>query len=239
MQSELSHPVRKKTVRSALFCIHVAAVVVAAGIALAAQVAAAQWSTVDGNPGNTRYSSLAQINAQNVTKLGAAWMSEKVGPAPSTRAMPVIDGDLMFFTAPPYVVAVNIDTGKIAWRYRTTSGEGGGIMGPPGSPAREGVAVGGGLVYVGLTECQSDRAPRRHRRAGLEDIHRRSGARAVRRHLGCAALRGWIGVGRLECGLRLSRSDCCGRREDGARGLAFFCRAVAGTTGVRDVAEEQ
>ena len=142
MQSQLKHPAGRNRSPARIFASVVAAVVVAAGVALAAQVAAAQWSTVDGNPGNTRYSSLAQINAQNVTKLGAAWMSEKVGPAPSTRAMPVIDGDLMFFTAPPYVVAVNIDTGKIAWRYRTTSGEGGGIMGPPGSPAREGVAVG-------------------------------------------------------------------------------------------------
>jgi PQQ-dependent dehydrogenase (methanol/ethanol family) len=153
MLSELSHSSGRKRSAAHFFASTVAALIVAAGIALAGQVAAAQWSTVDGNTGNTRYSSLAQINAQNVTKLGAAWMSEKVGPAPSTRAMPVIDGDLMFFTAPPYVVAVNIDTGKIAWRYRTASGPAGGIMGPPGSPAREGVAVGGGLVYVGLTNA--------------------------------------------------------------------------------------
>ena len=41
-------------------------------------LAADQWSTVGGDSGNTRYSSLSQINAQNVTKLGAAWVSEKI-----------------------------------------------------------------------------------------------------------------------------------------------------------------
>lgn len=128
-------------------------VAAAAGVAFAAQVDDTQWSTVDGNMDNTRYSSLAQINSQNIAKLGAAWTSDKVGPGPSSRSMPVINGDLMFLTAPPYVVAVNIDTGKIAWRYRTASGPVGGIMGPPGSPDREGVAVGDGLVYVGLTNA--------------------------------------------------------------------------------------
>jgi PQQ-dependent dehydrogenase (methanol/ethanol family) len=112
-----------------------------------------QWSTVGGDSGNTRYSSLSQINVQNVTKLGAAWMSEKISPPPSSRGVPVIDHGLMFLTSAPFVYAVNISTGKIAWRYRTAAGEAGGIMGPPGSPGREGVAVGDGLVYVGLTNA--------------------------------------------------------------------------------------
>src|SRR5208282_2734188 len=117
-------------------------VVLAAGIAFAAQLGMGQWSTVGGDSGNTRYSPLAQINAQNVTKLGAVWVSEKVGPAPTSRAMSVIDNGLMFLTAPPYVYAVNLATGKIAWRYNAL---------PDGTPAREGVAVGEGLVFVGLS----------------------------------------------------------------------------------------
>lgn len=103
-----------------------------------------QWSTVGGDSGNTRYSSLAQINSQNVTKLGAAWVSEKLESAPTYRVMPVVDGGLMFFTAPPFVYAVNINTGQIAWRYRPT---------PASSPAREGVAVSEGLVFVGLSDA--------------------------------------------------------------------------------------
>ena len=120
-------------------------------LAAAPLFAASQWSTVGGDSGNTRYSSLTQINAQNVTKLGAAWMSEKITPPPSSRGVPVVDKDLMFLTAPPFVYAVNIGTGQIAWKYRAAPGEGG-LFGPPGSPAREGVAVGEGLVFVGLSD---------------------------------------------------------------------------------------
>src|SRR5208282_1723345 len=120
-------------------------------ISIAAPIfAASDWSTVGGDSGNTRYSSLAQINAQNVTKLGAAWVSDKIAPPPSSRVVPVIDNGLMILTAPPFVYAVNISTGQIAWKYRSAPGEGG-LFGPPGSPAREGVAVGEGLVFVGLS----------------------------------------------------------------------------------------
>ncbi len=126
-------------------------VVLVAATALAAKPGADQWSTVGGDSGNSRYSSLTQINSQNLTKLGAAWVSEKIEPPPSARAMPVIHDGLMFLTAPPYVYAVNIDSGQIAWRYRLGPDT---APGAPvaGSPAREGVAVGEGLVFVGLSD---------------------------------------------------------------------------------------
>lgn len=141
MQYEITHQARGKQAAARVFW---SVITLAAGVAFAAQLGRAQWSAVGGDSGNTRYSSLAQINSKNVTRLGAAWVSEKVGSAPTSRAMPVIDNGTMFLTAPPFVYAVNIDTGKIAWRYSAS---------PSGSPAREGVAVGGGLVYVGLSDA--------------------------------------------------------------------------------------
>jgi quinohemoprotein ethanol dehydrogenase len=116
--------------------------VVAASIALAAQPGRAQWSAVNGDHGNTRYSSLTQINSHTISKLGAAWVSEKFVPAPTGRATSVVDHGLLFLTAPPYVYAINVSTGKVAWRYHVP---------PGGEPARGGVAVGDGLVYVGLS----------------------------------------------------------------------------------------
>jgi hypothetical protein len=75
-------------------CMFASTVWLAAGIAFTAQLSAARWSAVGGDLGNARYSSLGEINSQNITKLGAAWVSEKVGPAPTSRAMPVIDPTL-------------------------------------------------------------------------------------------------------------------------------------------------
>jgi PQQ-dependent dehydrogenase (methanol/ethanol family) len=144
MQLELRRRAGAKRSAARILAFAVGMVIVAAvGITVAADSGVSEWSTVDGNADNTRYSSLAQINTENITKLGAAWVSDKVGPAPSSRAMPVIDNGLMFFTAPPYVCAVNISTGKVVWRYSAL----------PGMPAREGIAVGGGLVFVGLSNA--------------------------------------------------------------------------------------
>lgn len=120
-----------------------AAATVAAGIALAAQLCAGGWSTVDGNVSNTRFSPLTQINSQNVSQLGAAWVSDKISPPPSSRASAVVDDGLMFVTAPPNVYALDINTGHIAWHYRA----------PAGTPARGGVAVGEGMVFVGMSNA--------------------------------------------------------------------------------------
>jgi len=126
-----------------IFACAVTVVAIAVGATLAADSRASDWPAVGGDIGNTRYSPLAQINAQNVTKLGAAWVSDKVGPAPSSRAVPVIDNGMIFFTAPPNICAVNLSTGKVVWRYNAL----------PGSPDREGVAVAEGLVFVGLSNA--------------------------------------------------------------------------------------
>ncbi|HKV04890.1 MAG TPA: PQQ-binding-like beta-propeller repeat protein [Candidatus Acidoferrales bacterium] len=120
-------------------------------IVAAPLAAASQWSTVGGSSGNARYSSLSQINSQTVARLGASWVSEKIAPPPTARAMPVIDDGLMFFTAPPFVYAIDVSTGHVAWRYRLGPDT---APGTPvaGSPAREGVAVGEGLIFAGLSD---------------------------------------------------------------------------------------
>src|SRR5262245_12481738 len=115
-----------------------------------------EWPTVTGAGGNMRYSPLNQITAQTVSRLGAAWTSEKLeAPVPS-RAMTVVKDGLMFFTAPPFVYALDAKTGKTAWRYgvRNAPGAGRGGGAPASSPAREGVAVADGLVFVGMSDAR-------------------------------------------------------------------------------------
>ncbi len=113
-------------------------VALAACIALSAQAGQAQWATVNG-VNNQRYSPLTDINTQNIGKLGAAWVTPGIEPMPSVRATPVVADGLMFITAPPYVYAVDVSSHKIAWRYKAD-----------GPTAHGGVAVGDGLVFVGI-----------------------------------------------------------------------------------------
>lgn len=109
----------------------------AAAIGSAPQPARADWPAVNGAD-NQRYSPLKQINAANVAKLGAASVIEGIAPATSSRTAPVVDGGMMFVTSVRYIYAVDLATGKIAWK----SDVGGG-------PSRGGLAVGGGMVFVG------------------------------------------------------------------------------------------
>jgi quinohemoprotein ethanol dehydrogenase len=99
------------------------------------------WPTVGGDPGNTRYSVLSQINVSNVKKLGGAWLKEFRTP---TRTPPVIAGDFLYTADGTTVYALNPQTGATLWEYT-----------PQGStPARGGVAIGEGYVFCGLNESR-------------------------------------------------------------------------------------
>jgi glucose dehydrogenase len=101
--------------------------------------ASKQWPAVSGDWGTTRHSTLNQITAQNITKLGGAWTSQKFDAPAGARTMPIVHDGLMFLTAPPSVYALNAKTGERVWRFQA------GLQSGMGAPAREGVAVGDGL----------------------------------------------------------------------------------------------
>ena len=123
------------------------------------QPAAKEWATVNGDLGNTRYSTLTQINPQTVGKLAGAWTSAPFDAMGAGRAMPVVRDGLLFITAGARVNAYNAKTGATVWSHATDM--------PPataslneynrsvrGVPNREGVAVGEGLVFAGLTNSR-------------------------------------------------------------------------------------
>jgi len=115
----------------------------------------ADWPTVNGDFGNTRYSTLQQITTQNVARLGATWKSPKFDTSASTRAMPIVSNGRMYLTVPPFVYALNAKTGETIWRFQGGGGRGrGGAPAGLGSPAREGVALADGLVFVGLSDAR-------------------------------------------------------------------------------------
>jgi PQQ-dependent dehydrogenase (methanol/ethanol family) len=96
-----------------------------------------EWPAVGGDLGNTRYSSLDQINTENIAKLGIAW-SVKMNSA-DTISTPVVRDGYVFLTAGSMVYALDPESGQTRWKFQ-----------PAARPARGGVSVGGGRVYVGL-----------------------------------------------------------------------------------------
>ena len=114
------------------------ALVMAAAIGAAPQAAQAGWPAVNGVD-NQRYSPLKQIDTKTVAKLGAAQIIDGIAPSTAPRSVPVVDGDLMLVPSVRYVYGVDLASGKVAWKAD-----------PGASPSRGGLAVGGGMVFIGV-----------------------------------------------------------------------------------------
>jgi alcohol dehydrogenase (cytochrome c) len=121
---------------------------------------ATDWALIGGDWSNARYSRLTQISPANVKQLGGAWM-RKFDNSASTRATPVVKDGLMFISAGAMVYALNPKTGEPVWTWRSdqanarnlaqTSGLVDALNSGNRFPAPAGVAVGEGMVFVGLT----------------------------------------------------------------------------------------
>src|SRR5437667_9295561 len=77
------------------------------------------WPVYGGDPGNTRYSTLTQINPGNVKNLRVAWVLQ-LGSLRSQESTTLVIGDTLFVTSshgPKNVFAVDAKTGVVKWRY--------------------------------------------------------------------------------------------------------------------------
>jgi alcohol dehydrogenase (cytochrome c) len=77
------------------------------------------WLTYSGSYSGQRFARSSQINRENVAALRVAWVRpiEDVG-ADSVQSTPLVNGDIMFFTAPPQrVLAVSARSGALLWQY--------------------------------------------------------------------------------------------------------------------------
>ena len=88
------------------------------------------WPAYGGDPGGTRYSSLAQITPKNVSELKVAWtfrtgelgQGVKDWRRSAFEATPILyDGTLYLTTSSTDIVAVNAATGELRWRHDTQS----------------------------------------------------------------------------------------------------------------------
>ena len=101
----------------------------AAGLAAAQSGApGGEWRTYGGDLGNTRYSGLDQITAENFSDLEIAWRfkTDFLGPRPEFRfeSTPLMANGVLYSTAGSRrtVVALDAATGELLWVYRLDEG---------------------------------------------------------------------------------------------------------------------
>src|SRR6516165_2860928 len=86
---------------------------------LKAASAPGQWAVAGHDYGNTRYSPLKQINAENASKLSLAY-SFSLGSLRSNEASPIVIGNTLYVSSswgPKYVYALDAATGVRKWTY--------------------------------------------------------------------------------------------------------------------------
>jgi quinoprotein glucose dehydrogenase len=83
------------------------------------------WPSYGGGPENTHYSSLAQINRDNVSRLQVAWSFDTGDSYPESEmeCNPIIVGGTLYATSPKNnLVALDAATGKLLWRFDPNAG---------------------------------------------------------------------------------------------------------------------
>ena len=85
------------------------------------------WPVTGGEPGNSRYSALDQINRRNVARLRVAWTyhTGDLGPDQQgqIQATPIVVDGVLYTTTPALaVIALRADRGTLLWRFDPFAG---------------------------------------------------------------------------------------------------------------------
>ena len=75
------------------------------------------WAVYNGTSASDHYSTLSQINRQNVSKLQVAWTYDTGEPGGLESNPLIIDGVLYSYTPSQHVVALDAATGKLLWKF--------------------------------------------------------------------------------------------------------------------------
>ena len=136
----------------------VAAIVVAAGFALAVRSTAQKksgtdWPGYGGGPAQVRYSSLKQIDRASVARLALAWTYDPGEPGAMQTQPIVVDGVLYALTPTHKAFALNAATGEKLWTFDPgirSSGANRGVMywAAPGGKEKRVFASAGSYIYA-------------------------------------------------------------------------------------------
>jgi alcohol dehydrogenase (cytochrome c) len=110
-----------------------------------------QWLTYSGSLDGRRYTPLAEITPENVSRLQVRWIHQFDTTEPGSESTPIVVGGVIFTTepTPSNVVALDARSGYLRWRYRRSL--------PDKLPAccgrvNRGLAVLGNRLFLGSLE---------------------------------------------------------------------------------------
>jgi len=101
------------------------------------------WPTYNGDPGGNRYTSLTQINKDNVARLAMTWMFTLAGVG-NLEVTPVVVGGIMYVTGPNECIALDAGSGRQIWHYKRPRSHAMSV----GSGVNRGVAVANDRVFM-------------------------------------------------------------------------------------------
>ncbi|MGB2623724.1 MAG: PQQ-binding-like beta-propeller repeat protein [Candidatus Acidiferrum sp.] len=81
--------------------------------------ASTDWAAYGGNPENTHYSSLTQINRTNVKELKVAWSFDTGEPGGLETSPLIVDGVLFGITPTQKIFALDAAIGKLLWKFNS------------------------------------------------------------------------------------------------------------------------
>ncbi|WML57674.1 PQQ-dependent dehydrogenase, methanol/ethanol family [Neobacillus sp. PS2-9] len=113
------------------------------------------WITNGGSTSNQRYSTLDKINTSNIKKLKGKWVTH-LGSGKefkySGEASPVVYNGVMYIiTGADQVSAIDVKKGETLWTFKPNISE---LTTVCCGWTSRGVAIGDGLVYVGLLDAR-------------------------------------------------------------------------------------
>src|SRR5438034_1328617 len=112
---------------------------------LLAQPPGSNWTSYNGDYSGRRYSSLHEINLNNVAQLRAAWIFHP-GNSEWLEATPVVIRGIMYVTAANDVYALDARTGRALWHYQRPVSSG--LLDDAAAHKNRGVAVWKEFVYT-------------------------------------------------------------------------------------------
>jgi alcohol dehydrogenase (cytochrome c) len=111
-----------------------------------------EWLTYSGSLDGHRYTPLAEITPENVSRLQVRWIHQfESAESARAEATPIVVGGVIFLTEPPAtVVALDARSGEVRWRYSRNLPDRLPIC---CSRTNRGLAILGSTLYLGSLDC--------------------------------------------------------------------------------------